>query len=110
MGGKISQINSIYRIRMDYSMPDSYDNDQPVYQTPAPRRSEPDLMEEPRPIAPRVETPKPEVKKPEAPKTTTEQKPKQVETKPKANTTPVTPKTTPTKTEEKPKVKKVIVE
>lgn len=110
MGGKISQLNSIYRIKMDYSMPENYDNEPPVYQAPAPRRSETEMMETPRPTAPRVETPNVEVKKQDAPKSTTDQRPKQVEPKPKTNTTPVTPKTTPTKTEEKPKVKKVIVE
>lgn len=110
MGGKISQLNSIYRIKMDYSMPENYDSDAPVYQAPAPRRSETEMTEVPRPNAPRVATPNVEVKKQDAPKSTTDQRPKQVEPKPKTNTTPVTPKTTPTKTEEKPKVKKVIVE
>lgn len=109
MGGKISQLNSIYRIKMDYSMPDNYDSESAVYQEPAPRRSDPELVEVPRPNTPRVETPKTEVKKQDVPKTTTDQKPKAVDTKPKTSTT-VTPKSTPTKTEEKPKVKKVIVE
>ncbi len=106
MGEKISQLNSIYRIKMDYSVPDDFDNEPSVYQPPAPRPSETEVMVAPKPAGPRVETPKQEVKK-EAPKTTAEQKPKQVETKPKTGTTP---KTTATKTEEKPKVKKVIVE
>lgn len=109
MGGKISQLNSIYRIKMDYSMPDNYDSETPVYQEPAPRRSDPELVEVPRPNTPRVETPKTEVKKQDVPKTATDQKTKAVDPKPKTSTT-VTPKSTPTKTDEKPKVKKVIVE
>lgn len=108
MGGKISQLNSIYRIKIDYGMPESYDNEPPLYQAPAPTRSEPEIMEAPKSTVPKVETPKAEVKKSDAPKTTSEQKPKPVETKPK--TTTATPKATPTKTEDKPKVKKVIVE
>ena len=104
MGGKISQLNSIYRIKMDYSVPENYDNEPPVYREPAPRRSESEVVETPKPPAPKSETPKQEVKKVETPKAT-EQKPKPAEVKP---TTPS--KTTPTKTEEKPKVKKVIVE
>lgn len=104
MGGKISQLNSIYRIKMDYSIPDNYDTETPVYREPAPRRSESEVVETPKPTVPKAETPKQEVKKVETPKAT-EQKPKPAEVKP---TTPA--KTTPTKTEEKPKVKKVIVE
>ena len=109
MGGKISQLNSIYRIKMDYSVPDQsyYEDEPPVYRQPAPSRREP-VEEVPRPVTPSVETPKSEVKKQETPKTPTEQKAKPVETKPKPTT--VTPKTTPTKTEEKPKAKRVIVE
>lgn len=109
MGGKISQLNSIYRIKMDYSMPDNYDNEPPVYQAPVSRRSETEMTETPRSTAPRVETPNAEVKKQDVPKTTTDQKPKAVDPKPKTSTT-LTPKSTPTKTDEKPKVKKVIVE
>ncbi|MDP2452550.1 MULTISPECIES: PASTA domain-containing protein [unclassified Kaistella] len=104
MGGKISQLNSIYRIKMDYSVPENYDNETPVYREPVPRGSESEVVEAPKSTVPKSETPKQEVKKVETSKGT-EQKPKPAEGKP---TTPA--KTTPTKTEEKPKVKKVIVE
>ncbi|MGA9212618.1 PASTA domain-containing protein [Kaistella sp.] len=107
LGAKISQLNSIYRIKDSYD-PQNYE-ETPVYKEPSPGRNEP-LEETPKSVAPKVEIPKPEVKKQESPKTTTEQKPKVVETKPKAVTLQVPAKATPTKTEEKPKVKKVIVE
>lgn len=108
MGSKITQLNSMYRIKTDGYDSQSYE-ETPVYREPTPSRTEP-LEETPKPVAPKVETPKAEVKKPDAPKTTTEQKPKVVETKTKAVTTQVPAKATPTKTDEKPKVKKVIVE
>ena len=106
MGGKISQLNSIYRIRVETYQPQSYD-ETPVYRETAPSYNEPPV-ETPRPVLPKVETPKPEAKKQETPKPAATPKPKSVEAAPKAAT--VTPKTTPTKTEEKPKAKKVIVE
>lgn len=109
MGAKISQLNSIYRIKMDYGVPDNYNNDPSVYQQSPPSRSESEMPEAPKPSSPKIEAPKTEVKKQEAPKTSPEQRPK-AETKPKSTLTPVTPKNTPTKTEDKPKVKKVIVE
>ncbi len=107
MGAKISQLNSMYRIKMNYEMP-QYD-DEPVYREPAPRRSE--SQEPPTTITPSIEPPKTEVKKAEAPKSTSDQKPKVADPKPKPTvSTSVTPKTTPAKPEEKPKVKKVVVE
>lgn len=109
MGSKISQLNSIYRIKME-----SYDPQ--VYQEPAeyrelpPVNNEP-IIETPKPVAPKAETPKPEVKKQETPKSTPEQKPKTAEPKPKPTvSTPVAQKATPAKKEEKPKVRKVVVE
>ena len=104
MGSKISQLNSIYRIKMETYDPSIYEN-APVYNEPAPRVTEP-LQELPNTVTPKVEAPKVEVKKQEVPKSTPEQKPKVTETKPKPAVTP----TTPTKTTEKPKVKKVVVE
>lgn len=106
MGGKISQLNSIYRIRMETYEPQNYE-ETPVYREPVPNYNEPSTTT-PRPVVPKVETPKPEVKKPEGPKMPTEQKPKSAETKSQPGT--FTPKVTPTKPEEKPKAKKVIVE
>lgn len=107
MGAKISQLNAIYRIKMDTYDSQTYD-EAPVYREPTPMRSEP-VEETPRPAAPKVETPKVEVKKQETPKpATVEQKPKTTDTKSKPGT--FIPKTTPTKTDDKPKVKKVIVE
>ena len=106
MGAKISQLNSIYRIQMNYSVPENYTNEEPVYREAVPQQQEMPPAETPKPAAPRTE-----VKKPEASKPSTEQKPKATETKPKAATSPaVAPKTSPAKTEEKPKAKKVIVE
>lgn len=108
MGGKIDQLNSIYRIRIDTST--TYRNyEEPVYREPAPSRPERSL--ETPVVPPRRETVQPEVKKQETPKTAADQKPKIVEIKPKTtNTNTTTPKTTTTKPVEKPKAKKVIVE
>ena len=94
MGGKISQLNSIYRVKMDTYVPQSYEDD-PQYSDTNPDGTD-SSTEIPAPVAPKPETPKPEVKKPEVKKPEVKK--------------PVTPKATPTKTEEKPKVKKVIVE
>ena len=112
MGGKISQLNSIYRIKTETYEPQNYE-ETPVYREPTPSRNEP-AVESPRPVTPKaetpkVETPKVEVKKQETPKTPADQKTKAAEVKPKAAvTTPA--KAAPTKTEEKPKARKVIVE
>ncbi|QBO58329.1 PASTA domain-containing protein [Chryseobacterium salivictor] len=108
MRGKISQLNSMYRIKDNYE-PRNYE-ETPVYNEPVPNRSEPPLEETPKVVVPKVETPKQEVKKQEIPKTAAEQKPKATEAKPKTATTQAPAKATPAKTEEKPKVKKVIVE
>ncbi|WP_226063941.1 PASTA domain-containing protein [Kaistella polysaccharea] len=102
MGGKISQLNSIYRIKIDMSAP-VYMDDGPVYSEPEPRRREP-TTESPRPTVPAETTPKVEPTKP-----ATETKSKPAETKP-AETKPATPKTSTPKTEEKPKARKVVVE
>lgn len=101
MSGKISQLNSIYRIKIDYSTPVYYD-DEPVYREPTTSGSEP--VEVPKPVIPIENTPKVEVKKPDAPKQNTDQKPKATDQKPKPTTT------IPVKPEQKPKAKKVTVE
>lgn len=104
MGGKIAQLNSIYRIKMDYSVPDDID-ELPVYREPTPRRTEtPQESSTPSPVTP----PKEEVKKVEPAKTPADPKPKTAEPKPKPAATPATPKTAPAKPEEKAKVKKVV--
>ena len=104
MSGKISQLNSIYRVKMDLSEPSYYDDGE-VYREPVQSAPRPEM---PRPALPEQSAPRPEVKKPETPKTTTETRPKVADPKP-AKSTPVTPKETPKK-EEKPKAKKVVVE
>ncbi|WP_027377361.1 PASTA domain-containing protein [Kaistella palustris] len=107
MRGKISQLDAMYRIKVDTSDP----ND--VYLNESYRE------ETPRPAAPRSETPRSETlpretqpaeaPKPTAPKTTVEPKPKTTATPASAVKSPE-PKTTPAKPAEKPKAKKVIVE
>ncbi|MBU4538652.1 MAG: PASTA domain-containing protein [Weeksellaceae bacterium] len=99
MGGKISQLNSMYRIKIDTTTP-PIRYEAPVYREPAPKKTEP------KPETPKTETPKTEVPKQDIPKTTGDQKPKT------PVTTSTTPKTTPstTKPAEKPKAKKIIVE
>lgn len=105
MGGKISQLNSIYRIKIDTTTP-------PInYRTPVYREPVQPRVSEPKPEPSVSEQPKAETPKSETPKPAAEPKPKPVETKPKpTTTTSVSPKTTAPKTEEKPKAKKVIVE
>lgn len=94
MGGKINQLNSIYRIKIDTSA--VYYNP-PVYTEPAPT-----------PTAPRTEAPKPESPKTTAPSAET---PKATAApKPKPTTVPTTTPKTVEKPAEKPKAKKVIVE
>lgn len=88
MGGKIAQLNSIYRIKIDTSA--VYYNP-PVYKEPATKLPE----------TPKVEVPNKEVPKKEVP-----QKPKITTT----TTTSTPTKTAPAKPAEKPKAKKVIVE
>lgn len=101
MGGKIAQLNSIYRVKIDTTSAPIY-YEEPVYVEPAPRVAEP-KQETPKKEAPKQETPKQEV-----PKTTT------AATKPKSTTgtaaSGTTPKVTTTKPAEKPKPKKVVVE
>ena len=100
MGAKISQLNSIYRIKLEEVEPLPRFDDAPVYREPSPQPVEP-KREIPRTEAPKAETPKTQ---PSAtPKTTPDVKPKT----PAANTST---KTTPAKTDEKPKARKVVVE
>ena len=105
MGGKISQLDAMYRIKVDPNAPIYQDN--PDYIPPPIEQYVPPKKELPKQEVVKVETNKTEVPKKEVPKTeplkTTEQKPK--------ITTPVSPsKTAPAKTETKTKTKKVIVE
>ncbi len=103
MGAKINQLNSIYRVKIDTTIP-PVRYEEPVYVEPAPRISEPKKS------TPKAETPKTETPKAETSKTNTEKT--NTETKPKATTSSNSaPKTTPAvKPAEKPKAKKVIVE
>ena len=107
MGGKIAQLNSIYRIKIDTSSASTY-YEEPVYTEPAP------VIVEPKPEAPKKEAPKKEVPKKEVPKKEAPKKevPKQEAPKPKpaTTTTATTPKPATTKPVEKPKPKKVVVE
>lgn len=102
MGGKISELNSIYRIKMDMSAP-AYMDESPGYTEPAPRRRDPPA-EIPRPTIPTESKPKAEPTK-----SADETKPKTTEPK-AAETKPASPKPSVPKTEEKPKAKKVVVE
>lgn len=107
MGGKISQLNSIYRIKIDTSA--AYRNyEPPVYRQPTIEKSEP-ITEDPALVPPKREVLQPEVKKTEITKPA-EAKPKTADPKPKitgpASTTPKAQ----SKPVEKPKAKKVIVE
>ncbi len=97
MGGKISELNAIYRIKLQEVEPLSTYPDPPVYREPEPRPAEP-RQEVPRSETPKAETPKTETPKTETPKTS-------ADPKPKTGTS-----TTPVKPAEKPKAKKVIVE
>lgn len=95
MGGKISQLNAVYRAKIDTSLPPIRYEEVPAYEPP------PQVHYTPREETPKAETPAP--KRTAQPKTTPSEQPKTTtETKPKS--------TEPPKTEEKPKVKKVIVE
>lgn len=100
MSAKISQLDAIYRIKLEEVSPNINFNE-PVYNEPTPRV-------EPRQEQPRTETTKQEPAKTETPKNTTktsgDTKPKTPATSiPKNNTTSTTPA-------EKPKAKKVVVE
>jgi serine/threonine-protein kinase len=97
MGKKISELNSLYRIKIDMNAP-VYIDEGADYIPPAPQRREPS-QDVPRPTIPAETTPKVETPKP-----STETKPKATDTK------TTTPKTSPPKTEEKAKAKKVVVE
>lgn len=97
MGGKISELNAIYRIKLQEVEPMTTYPDPPVYREPEARPAEP-RQELPRSETPKAETPKTETPKTETPKTS-------VDPKPKTGTS-----TTPVKPAEKPKAKKVIVE
>ena len=104
MGGRISQLNSIYRIKIDTTLPPIRYEEVPVYREPQPA---PPQRQEPA-AAPRSETPK--AATPANTPSSTAPKPK-AETQPKTATPAATPKSSVTsKAEEKPKAKKVIVE
>ncbi len=104
MGGRISQLNSIYRIKIDTTLPPIRYEEVPVYREPQPA---PPQRQEPA-AAPRSETPK--AATPANTPSSTAPKPK-AETQPKTETPAATPKSSVTsKAEEKPKAKKVIVE
>ena len=105
MQGKINQLNSIYRIKIDTTLPPVHYEEVPVYSNPEPVTPAP---------APKVESPKPEQPKATTPSSNASSVPKnntttsnKVDTKPKTSGTTNTsvPKTT-----EKPKPKKVVVE
>ena len=108
MSAKINQLNSIYRIKIDTTVP-PIRYEEPIYVEPAPRISEP-KKSTPKAETPKTETPKAETPKAETPKTSTAKT--TTETKPKTTTSSTAPKTTTTtvKPAEKPKAKKVIVE
>ncbi len=104
LSGKISQLDAMYRIKIDPNI--SIYEDMPDYVPPAPQNITP-REEVPKTETPKTEVPKKETSKPEVPKKET---PKSTDTK-SQNTTPAsTPKVTPAKAADKPKAKKVIVE
>lgn len=100
MGAKISQLNSIYRIKLEEVEPLQGFDDVPAYREPTPQPAEP-RKEIPKTEAPRTETPKPQ------PSTTPKTTP---DVKSNTSATNTTPKTTPAKPAEKPKARKVVVE
>lgn len=104
MGAKISQLDAMYRIKVDPN-PSIYE-DLPENYSPPVQQYVPPKQETPRQEVPKVETPKAEVPKKETPKSET---PKTTEQKPKTTTSASTPKATP-KPVDKSKAKKVIVE
>ncbi|WP_027380145.1 PASTA domain-containing protein [Chryseobacterium daeguense] len=114
LGAKIEQLNSIYRMKVDTSLPPIQYEEVPAH--PEPHYESPANIPAPEP---RRETPKPAETKPEVTKTTTA-KPaaSATENKPKASTAAnnagsTSNKTTTTTTQkpaEKPKAKKVVVE
>lgn len=107
MGGKISQLNSIYRIKIDTTLPPIRYEEVPVYRDPQPV---PPIRQE----APRQETPQPAStpKQGTAPAATPKPKAEETPRNTASGNTSAQPKTTAPapKTEEKPKAKKVIVE
>lgn len=103
MRDKISQLDGIYRMKIDTVAPQIY-YEEPVYVPPAPKID-----------IPKRESPKPQVPKQEAPKKTVTTSPKPKATvdaavSPASSTSKATPKATPTKTADKPKAKKVVIE
>lgn len=97
MGRKISELNAIYRIKLQDVEPLPEFVDPPAYREPAPRTVEP-RPETPTRETQKAETPKAETPKSETPKSGADSKPK--------TTAPATT----AKPAEKPKAKKVIVE
>ncbi len=108
MQAKINQLNSIYRVKVDTTLPPVRYEEVPI------QKPEPQIVPETVPAPPVKETPKQDVPKVETPKTTQSAKPAstttqtKVENKPKAASaaTPAKPATT---SAEKPK-KKLVVE
>lgn len=105
MRGKIDQLNSIYRIKIDTTASRSSFDDEPVYREPAAVR---EMPSEQKPETPKMETPKADAPKEQA-KPKTDDKSKTTSTSSTSKPAVSTPKTQ-TKTEEKPKAKKVVVE
>ncbi len=104
MQGKINQLNSIYRIKIDTTLPPVHYEEVPIYSNPEPVTSAP---------APKVESPQPVQPKATTPSSNTSSVPKNNTTNNKVDTKPKTSGTTNTsvpKTTEKPKPKKVVVE
>lgn len=107
MGAKIAQLNSIYRVKIDTTLPPIRYEEVPV--EPAPQYVPEPQSTEPAP-APPVQRPRPKpVEKPAETKPVVKETPKPSTAVPKTETKPAAPVTKPP-VEEKPKVKKVIVE
>lgn len=112
MRNRINYLNSIYRIKIDTTLPPVRYEEIPVYDEPiyneAPRQEIPEAPAVPKPATPKPATPKQETPKADPPKKSA---PASTAEKPKSNgsgtktTAPATPPPI-----EKPKVKKVVVE
>ncbi len=111
LSAKIQQLNSIYRVKIDTTLPPIRYEEVPVYNEPT-YEPAPAPVEKPKVVErPKVEAPKTTAPKPSAPKTTTST-PKPSTTKTTTNTSTKTATESQPKppAEPKPKVKKVIVE
>ncbi len=105
MGGKISQLNSIYRIKIDTTLPPVRYEEVPVYEEPVYETPNTEPVE-PRPVVPATPTthPKTTISKTPAASQTTPSTTKPAATASKSGTRPVS------KPAEKPKARKVVVE